>query len=176
MAGNEADFFHYIDESYQEPFVYFEIGIASGETLFAVDDHLKDKERTLIGVDVPASTTIGRENVTVLRIGSETFFDQIKQKANFIFIDACHGYDCVKRDFLGAEQHIKPGGIICFHDADEACQGIHPQHCGKGIQVREVLTDLGLLDNKREGWQLLKETTGDKNRGGHGCAFFQYKL
>lgn len=174
MAGNEEAFFKAIDSCFVEPFIYFELGVAKGETIRAVDAHLIGKDRFLIGVDLPGCSAEGNENTIIHTCGIDTFFIGLKDKANFIFIDACHGYECVTRDFLNSEKHIKDGGIICFHDADEDCQGLHaPQHCGGGIEVRRALSDLGLLDDSRKGWVKIDETTGDKNRAGHGCVFIQ---
>lgn len=42
-----------------------------------------------------------------------------------IFIDADHSYEGVRKDFVNAQQHLKEGGLIIFHDiASQACPGI----------------------------------------------------
>jgi hypothetical protein len=179
MAGNEKAFFDAIDLSMDyNTFTYFEVGVARGETIHAVYTHLMGKEKFLIGIDLPGCKASelfkGNSDILIHTCGADVFFNNCTHKANFIFIDACHGYECVTRNFNDAEKHIKDGGIICFHDSDEDCQGTHwPQHCGGGINVREALIDLGLLDKSRPGWRLINETTGDKDRGGHGCVFVQ---
>jgi len=88
----------------------------------------------------------------------------------FALIDGCHGAPCVKKDFEYVEKCTRVGSIVAFHDVNKECQGIHTQpHCKTGIDVRRALTDLGLLNNTRQGWRLLHEVTGVP----HACAFFE---
>lgn len=90
--------------------------------------------------------------------------------ADYVFIDGCHGAPCVTRDFLEAEKIVRPGGIICFHDTSENCQGNHLQpHCGTGIDARAAVSDLGLLDGTNAAWEYLEETPGSVMNGTHGC-------
>lgn len=185
MGGNEETFCKMLDLAREankdELFVYYEIGIGHGDTLLAINEYISETPRMMVGVDVPAwSPPKDKEiskDINLLTMGSQAFLSaEDTPKANFIFIDGCHGSPCVKMDFLLAEQKIKPGGIIAFHDADTMCQGRHFQeHCGMGIDVRNALTDLGLLDNTRKGWWKVAETMEDSYRGGHGCVFVQYQ-
>jgi hypothetical protein len=108
---------------------------------------------------------------------------------NFALIDGCHGAPCVEKDFLSIEQGIARGGIVAFHDAGEADQGIHFQkHCQMNISVREALMELGLFQGPvythklgecaRDGWRQVGQVDGDKSPGnlvdnGHGFVFFQ---
>lgn len=182
MDGNEKEFERMLDLSFDGIyFTYFEIGLGNGDTLKAVDDKFKDFNAAIFGVDLPSWTTdrTFSKNVSLQLIGSQNFFHNIHHQADFIFIDGCHGYDCAMRDFLLAEKKIKKGGIVCLHDVDEGCQGLHsPQHCGRGIEVRKMVTDIGLLSGKRKGWKILSETTGDKTKSpaGHGCLFAQWNF
>lgn len=181
MAGNEESFCRMLDVATTagDPFIYYEIGIGHGDTLQAVDQYTASWSRVLVGVDVPVWQPQKDKPLTVLNLltlGSEVFLSaEDTPKANFIFIDGCHGSPCVKRDFLLAEKKIRPKGIIAFHDADPNCQGRHFQdHCGMGIDVRNALQDLGLLDDTRPGWKKVEETSGDVYRAGHGIVFVQY--
>lgn len=88
---------------------------------------------------------------------------------DFAFVDGCHGSPCVRADFLSIAPFIKPNGIIAFHDAGIEEQNTDYQnHCGENINVRKALIDLGLIDNKREGWKFIDEIPGDRSRGGEG--------
>lgn len=188
MAGNEEAFCRMLELAKPEklkatpfmadPFFYYEIGIGHGDTLLAVNEYLADVPRFMVGVDVPAWLPKKEMpgTINLMTIGSEKFLSaKDTPKADFIFIDGCHGAPCVKRDFLLAEQKIKPGGIIAFHDTDPNCQGRHFQdHCGTGIDVRQALQDLGLMDDTRPGWRKVEETMGDVYRAGHGMVFVQY--
>lgn len=170
-----------------DPLVYYEIGIGNADTMLAVHSWLSQKEvpHKIVGVDVPGynggalnynfneqpSASLGEINLAL--VGSEAFLSNVGQKADFIFIDACHGAPCATRDFLLSEKKINPGGIICFHDTDPNCQGAHFQsHCGTGIDVRRAVEELGLLDDTRPGWKKVGETMG-KFPEHHGMLFVQ---
>lgn len=170
-----------------ETFLYYEIGIGNADTMLAVHSWLTQRgvPHKIVGVDVPnyhggalnynfneqPSASLGE--ISLALVGSEAFLSNVGQKADFIFIDACHGAPCATRDFLLAEKKIKSGGIIAFHDTDPNCQGHHHQeHCGTGIDVRRAVEELGLLDNSRPGWMKLGETAG-KFPEYHGCLFVQ---
>lgn len=110
---------------------------------------------------------------------------------NFALIDGCHGAPCVEKDFLAIEPGVADGGIVAFHDAGEADQGIHFQkHCGMPISVRKALDNLELLSvypardsantmfTERAGWKFVGHVDGDKSPGsleqnGHGFVFYQ---
>jgi hypothetical protein len=185
-------------------FVYFEIGIGHGDCLKAVAEYLEqwivhpdlDHAREaadgimdfeLHGVDVPTysghalrAAEMGRAftRMELHLVGAEAFFKKWRGGSpDFVFIDACHGKACVKRDFYGVEPLVRPGGVVAFHDTDPECQGLHFQpHCETGIAARAAVDELGLLDGSRKGWRKIGETTGDKARGGHGCLFVQKSL
>lgn len=94
--------------------------------------------------------------------GSREFMHLLPIGFDFVFIDGCHGYNCVRRDFLNVSKRMRKGGVVAFHDANESCQGIHIQPCcQEGINVRKALKDLGLLDGKCEGWEFLEETNAE---------------
>lgn len=101
--------------------------------------------------------------------GAEIFMGACRDTFDLILIDACHGKDCVMRDFYMASTLVKPGGYIFFHDADPASQGKDLQpHCQQTIGVRSALADLGLLDSDRPGWQLVFDIRPD-TEADRGC-------
>lgn len=190
MAGNEQAFCDALDLASipNDMFIYYEIGIGNGDTIEAVHSWLSQRGYAtkdipnmhhIVGVDTPdyagpARQWIQRAEIDLNFSGSEVFLANVSRLANFIFIDACHGAACVTRDFLLAEKKIKPGGVICFHDTDQQCQGNHFQaHCGTGIDARRAVQELGLLDDTRPGWRKVNETWGDKQKAGHGALFIQ---
>jgi hypothetical protein len=188
MVGNEEAFcaaLKLAQPAEDREFIYWEIGLGQLQTFYAVADCLDSFARPfrMTGVDVPAWTPalpsdVGDMEIKGFRLflqGSAAFFASNPGQADFIFIDGCHSYDCAKADFLGAEKCIRSGGIVCLHDVNPEIQGTEPQnHCnGAPIGVRKACEHLGLLDGTRPGWKLVRETTGDTQKGGRGCLFFQ---
>jgi len=190
FAGNESAFCQALDTAIGQwpggpaTFHYAEIGIGNGGTLRAVAAWLAQYpglKPILHAVDLPRyagdafNPAVMGAALAVIRpalVGSREFFRTNHHQLDFVFIDACHGYACAQADFLAAEKHVRPGGVISFHDTDPQSQGQHPQpHCGTGIDVRRAVSDLGLLNNTRPGWKKIGETFGNKLRGGHGCLF-----
>ncbi len=53
---------------------------------------------------------------------------------SFLFVDGDHSYRGCKRDFLNWHPHVKPGGIIAFHDANK-------NHTGVPDVINEALED-----------------------------------
>jgi hypothetical protein len=91
------------------------------------------------------------------------------RRIGFAFIDGCHGAPCAKADFEAVERHSVIGTVVVFHDTNVRCQGMHLQpHCQTGIDVRNALLQLGLLNNTRPGWTMIEETNP-----AHGIAVFQ---
>jgi len=194
FAGNEEHYCAAIDAAmdashgFMGIFIYLEIGLGYGDTMRAAQDYMLQSGRPFrcFGVDIvtcngqaalaenyPAKDTI------ICLDGAKTFLERAAngpnpRVADFVFIDGCHGAECVSSDFLGVEKIVHPGSIVVFHDTDHGCQDIHLQpHCGTGIRAREAVEKLGLLDDSRPGWKKLEETSGNKDRGGHGCLFVQ---
>jgi hypothetical protein len=191
MAGNEHVFTQSILRLITpgQKFNYLEIGAAEGHTLMAVSQLLASACGThwsACGIDIPGGWSLNEtdlrarmvpyeKNVTLVLESSSSYLARMPHLSlDFAFVDGCHGKACVKSDFIALTRHIKPGGVICFHDTPERVQGLHFQpHCQTGIAVRSALKELGLFDNEIRGWRFLGETEGDRLRGGHGMALFQ---
>lgn len=103
--------------------------------------------------------------------GTEAFLNRTSEMFDFVFIDACHEYDCCRRDFEMVESKVRIGGIVVFHDSEPDIQGgdIQP-HNKQPIEVRKVLSDTGLLQNTRPGWRLLCDLIHPFNTD-RGCVF-----
>ena len=78
---------------------------------------------------------------------------QIKEPLDFIYIDACHSYECVRHDIIEAEKIVKPGGIICGHDYYPA--GVKENRFGVGHAVRERYGDK--LQHRQTDWWIRYE-------------------
>ncbi len=124
---------------------------------------------------------IGKYNsLLVLRKNPRLWVNNIKDFGfDLVLIDACHGKPCVMADFLTIENKIKPGGLCMFHDCGTEETGTDWQgHCNENINVRNALVELGLLDNSRVGWSLIKEIHGTRktnkdSSGGNSMAIFR---
>ena len=185
MVGNEEAFCEMLQNAAWNArgrtFVYWEIGLGELRTFYNVEAYLRrcgPHQFEMTGVDVPGWRPVRPTTAQSLLhlCGSFQWFDRsLPESADFIFIDACHSYCCATNDFNGASKCLRPGGIACFHDVNPEIQGTEPQtHCGGAtIGVRKACEDLGLLDGTRPGWKLIRETTGDVQKGGRGCLFFQ---
>src|SRR5258705_6825142 len=55
-------------------------------------------------------------NVEFLKAFSHDVAPQFRQSVDFIFIDADHSYEAIKKDWQDWFPKVKPGGIIALHD------------------------------------------------------------
>lgn len=96
---------------------------------------------------------------------------------HFAHIDALHCFCHSTQDFLAIEPHVVKNGIVVFHDTCPISQGKDLQHDNLYIDVRRAITELGLLNNTRPGWELVREIQGTRTEtnewGGHGCSVFR---
>ena len=190
FGGNQISFCNALRESVAahierkdgEPFRYVEIGIGPGQTLYAVAAALSTMpdcpDWHCYGVDLLGLATGGEslaryhpftDQISIHLCGSRDYFRANVLRYDYAFIDGCHGRACAMADFLDVEPVMKPGGIICFHDAEEACQGLYYQeHCKEPIGVRRGLSELGLLNGSRPGWELWDQTKCNVPKQTHG--------
>jgi cephalosporin hydroxylase len=114
-----------------------EIGTAKGGTLFSFCK-LAGEDAIIISIDLPKGlygdypkwrTQIykafakGKQKLYLLRRDShqQETLEEVKKilngkLINFLFIDADHSYDGVKKDYEMYGSLVKQGGIIAFHD------------------------------------------------------------
>lgn len=98
------------------------------------------------------------------------------ESIDICFIDADHGYTSVQSDFLAVESKIKKNGILWFHDFCVLSQMTDWQNYSQDfINVRRACADLGLMDNKRNGWIFLGENLASRfvNGDGNGIGIFK---
>jgi len=60
---------------------------------------------------------------------------------DFVFIDADHSYESVKRDITGWYPKVRSGGLLCGHDYGPPPRGKHPGHPGVAVAVKEIFGD-----------------------------------
>lgn len=122
-----------------------------------------------VAVDMDDNSPYITDKVAMFVLGkSVDVFGRVSTICNsfdFIFIDACHTYDGVKRDFEMYKALLSPRGIVAFHDID-------PNHVSRGEyeaggEVRRFWNELG--GNKTE--IICSGTTHDSQFGGHRAHF-----
>lgn len=193
MAGNELQILECLLQRIEtkQPIFLVELGSAEGRTLTSLAKFILSytPDFKCVGVDIEQGWSLNTEafhankeglnedQCSMSLMGSQAFLPLLQDESvDFLLIDACHSFKCCTDDFLAGENKVKIGGFVCFHDSDEACQGLDQQpHCGQPIQVRQAVKELGLLDNTRPGWTLVHDLTGDKTQEGRGVIIVQRK-
>lgn len=89
-------------------------------------------------------------------------------KANLLFIDGCHCYNCVVEDFMLYSPKVAKNGFVLFHDtcAYDGWQNHHTQ-CkpDRMIETRRALNDLSLWPLKRDDYKFIAEQNEGKTQG-----------
>jgi cephalosporin hydroxylase len=114
-----------------KPKVVLEIGTARGGTLFLFS-YIAHEEATLISVDLYQTVEKrilfryikkGKQKIYLIQGDSHNIETLRKiegilkgRKVDFLFIDADHSYEGVKKDFEMYSPLVRKGGIIAFHD------------------------------------------------------------
>jgi hypothetical protein len=104
--------------------------------------------------------------VSVVLADSRDFFEGMwTDPVHLALIDACHCKECAMRDFLNVEKFVPSGGLVLFHDFEERLKSATQPHGGH-CDVVGACRELGLLDNKREGWAPGETWVADHKRPG----------
>jgi len=105
---------------------YLELGILNGITLGLV------KAREKVGVDISPvgePTFLGTTDAYFANLPADERFD-------VVFIDACHEFRQVLRDFNNSVAHLNPGGVIFCHDmAPKGVENTNPRLCGDAYKL-----------------------------------------
>lgn len=110
---------------------------------------------------------------------------KMPKQLDWVFIDACHCAFCVKRDTETYAPLLSDIGVLAFHDAAPAFQGLHPQEYGKLYLVHDskaaqkgvqVLLGLSLVDFPKFGLSLAKKAKNQKEGGVQVYTKFKSKL
>jgi cephalosporin hydroxylase len=116
---------------HHRPKILLEIGSANGGTLFLFC-YIASEDATLISLDMDNVLwkklffkyfSRGKQKIVVIKGDSHDskIFNEIKKilrncKIDFLFHDADHSYEGVKKDFEMYSPMVRKGGIIAFHD------------------------------------------------------------
>jgi len=166
---------------------YVEIGIGEGQTLLTVSQIAEESGRDwiVVGIDLmhgrhfqphrflnhlESAVVIANrpckiydKSISVWLSGSPYSVKFIPFPVGYALIDGCHCRECAIRDFLAIEEKVRVGGLVAFHDAGVSDQNEEPQCLpGRGIRVREALSQLGLLDGLRPGWRFDHEQPAER--------------
>jgi cephalosporin hydroxylase len=109
-----------------------EIGTANGGTLYLFTKAAA-ADATLVSVDLKIKneklfSSFNRKQQKVILVEGDSTASEVKRKVreifgnglDFLFIDGDHSYEGVKADFQNYFPHVKPGGIVAFHDIVES--------------------------------------------------------
>jgi SAM-dependent methyltransferase len=88
---------------------------------------------------------------------TDVFFKSLNSddKFDIIYIDACHQWDYVVRDFNNSLKHLSPGGLILVHDLIPDNEMLTAPHfCGDAYKI------LGhILKNQREDYKMYSQNS-----------------
>lgn len=158
-----------------------EIGLFDCGTVNGIFSYLSTKcAISYIGIDNEKDKPINApEWITYIKGNSSEVYNQLEDNSqHLIFQDANHSYPSAIQDFFCYMRKVKVGGYMAWHDVAQHSQGKDWQRMGDekdldmSISVRKALTDIGLLDNKFEGWEFIMEDADLNNECG-GIAIFK---
>jgi predicted O-methyltransferase YrrM len=69
---------------------------------------------------------------------------------DFLFIDADHSYDGVRRDFLDYGPVVRPGGLIAFHEIVLHSAGLGGEVSRYWEEIREDYQGIELVEDRKQ--------------------------
>jgi len=116
---------------------YLELGIQSGVTF----NYIKPSVEHAVAVDINDTDSIAPKDF--YHMTTDDFFKQNTTLFDAIFIDACHEYEQVKKDYNNAVKCLNKGGTIFLHDTDPDCEEyLLPIWCGDSCKMNQYLQNL----------------------------------
>jgi hypothetical protein len=111
---------------------YLELGVYDGVTLSKVKNYVD----RLISVDIK---DIRKEKIGEFYLDTtDNFFKNFNDQVDFIFIDADHSFESVKRDFENSIKLLSPFGMIVLHDTDPITKEyLAPNYCNDSYKMDE---------------------------------------
>lgn len=106
------------------------------------------------------------ENVTIVKKDSVKASEEIEDGSlDFVFLDACHCYDCVKKDIEAWVPKVRVGGIVSGHDYYKMRSGNRGVIDAVDEYVKKYNYDLQLTewnkdenkDNRQPCWFFIKD-------------------
>lgn len=109
---------------------YLELGVYDGLTLSKVKNYVN----RLISVDIK---DLRKEKIGEFHLNTtDGFFESFNDKIDFIFIDADHNFESVKKDFKNSINILSPFGMIVLHDTDPIEEKyLDSGYCGDSYKI-----------------------------------------
>lgn len=100
-----------------------------------------------IEIDLPLCKSLS-PNTAWFKGTTDEFFEKNTSTFDVIFIDACHDYEFVKRDFYNSIKILNEEGIIFIHDTDPNKEYLlDPAWCGDGCKLNLDLQTMDDIDH-----------------------------
>ena len=115
---------------------YLELGVYDGQTLSKVKSYVN----RIISVDINdlRIEKVGEFHLTT----TENFFTYFEEQIDFIFIDADHNFESVKKDFKNSIKILSPLGMIALHDTDPIEEKyLFSGYCGDSYKMDEWIRE-----------------------------------
>jgi len=118
---------------------YLELGISTGENIHAMTPFCNN----CIGVDIIDIRK--HRDFLFYQMSTTEFFKQYKGGADIIFIDANHGFEAVKIDFINSLSILNEFGVIFIHDTDPIKEHyLKPELCNDSYKIIDWLMAMTL--------------------------------
>lgn len=138
---------------------YLEMGVYHGTTF----KYVKDSCELAHAVDIEYKNFIDKNSF--FHMSTDAFFSQAENTYDLIFIDACHKFEQVKKDFDNALRILNKNGTILLHDTDPySKEYLNENRCFDCYKMNEYLaTNSGIqfitLPMDETGLTLIKNKT-----------------
>jgi hypothetical protein len=115
-----------------------EIGMHDGNTARGLEAYCKAHGRELMywGIDPDPGLTRPRyipKDAAVIIGDSAEVFNQVPFGLDLVWVDGCHCSNHVMIETVRYGARVRPGGFMCYHDTNPACQGWGHQYHGPEI-------------------------------------------
>jgi len=133
--------FDFIKSTSHQGFSYLELGVHVGELM----DLISQISNNCVGVDV-VDNRKNKNRCIFHTCTTDDFFKTNLKSFDYIFIDASHQIEQVKKDLYNSIKVLNKNGIILLHDTDpnskELIDEIGNTWCGSAYRIVEVIRDL----------------------------------
>lgn len=114
---------------------YLELGIYDGATFLFINNELSLFSEC---VDITENKRINTDSF--YKMTTDEYFEQSKHQFDIIFIDACHEFNQVKKDFENSLKILNKFGTIILHDTDPfSKEYTQPGYCGDSYKMNDYL-------------------------------------
>lgn len=113
---------------------YLELGLYDGVNFNYVTQNIEFAR----GVDMEFIKNMPEG--TFYQMTTDEFFEKNKYTFDAIFIDACHNYEQVKKDFENALKILNKNGVIFLHDTDPRDESWLPEYyCSDSYKMNDYI-------------------------------------